>query len=563
MVPAALPRLRLNVALPAAAGLVALLSAGINLWYFSADATPPSYDEAWYLEIACRLYHALSDQGPWAFYREYAAAFKFKAPLISVLPLPFFLFSGLSMDSALLVNIAALLLLAFYLFRLGRLLFGETTAALSVLIAMTFPLLYALSRRYFVEFALSAVVTATVYHLIASQELRRENHNRALGVLLGAGILLKSLYPLYLLGPLTDFFLRKHRELGGNFRRKMGRPLRTILVIAVPIALTWYAHNALYTAGFMLRAAFGDIAAHYGSTRVFTPGVLLNYWLDFVNGTVSPYYALAAFSVGAALWLRLPSGKRLHRLRRHWRENSGLRLTTLWFFVPFAITTLSVNKDPRFLAPALPALALLLAAGLDRLTQGRRWRLAALAAFFIMPLNLYALQTFGAAPIPEFRLGPFKVLATRSGYGTPPDPTPRPRQQWLVDRIAEEISYRPAVVMSGIESPHFNANTLSYFSARRNHPLKFVNYGYAETRIERTVARMREKEADFLLLIDGVPPDRVPPEVRKLDAQIRELIRQNRLPFKRIAKFDPGSGIKTVLYRRTAPIRMFGAPSRP
>ena len=70
-------------------------------------------DEPWpaSLENAARFYHAFVDDGPAGLYRAYAASFRFKAPLISLLPFPIFLIAGPSHDAALSVNLVALALL--------------------------------------------------------------------------------------------------------------------------------------------------------------------------------------------------------------------------------------------------------------------------------------------------------------------------------------------------------------------------------------------------------------------------------------------------------------------
>jgi len=354
-------RLRIGRISPAAwaAAAAVLACCAVNLWYFRAETHPPTFDDAWYLEIACRLYHALRDSGPAAFYRIYASAFLFKAPLISVLALPPFLLFGPSHDAALLVNLAATIMLGTYLFLLGRRLFSETVGLLAVLIALTLPLIAGLTHRFFVEIPLTAVVTATIYHLAAADGLRRRTHVRTVGAFAGAGLLLKVLYPMFVIGPFVDALWRRWRESRGGFLRAVEPPLKTIIVWSGLIALTWYAHNLLYTAGYIYMASFGKVAARYGSTSPLQPAVLFGYWHKLIENGLSYYYFLAAAATAAAL---------LFRNRSCLRVGPALGLLLPWLLVPLFLGTIGVNKAIRFMTPALPAFALLLAAGLDSLT---------------------------------------------------------------------------------------------------------------------------------------------------------------------------------------------------
>src|SRR5688500_18592464 len=120
----------------------------LSLWHIRTARMPPTFDDAWYLEVSYRLFHALREGRLAEFGSLYANAFRLKAPLISVLPLPFYVLFGPSQDAACLVNLAALAALGWYVFRLGTRLGGEAVGALAVALAMTFPMLAGLSRRF-------------------------------------------------------------------------------------------------------------------------------------------------------------------------------------------------------------------------------------------------------------------------------------------------------------------------------------------------------------------------------------------------------------------------------
>ena len=89
----------------------------LNIHWISEDKRPTAYDDSWYLENAFNLYHRLTKDGPFAFFQAFLASFRVKAPLIAVLPLPFFLTFGPSLDAALLINCLFLVVINVYLFR--------------------------------------------------------------------------------------------------------------------------------------------------------------------------------------------------------------------------------------------------------------------------------------------------------------------------------------------------------------------------------------------------------------------------------------------------------------
>jgi len=131
---------------------------GINESYYRRDLRPPAYDQAWYLETSLLLYQAFTDQDWGRLAYHYRTAFQIKAPLISVLPLPFYLLLGPGPDSALAANSLLLAVSNVYLFLLGHRLFSAAVGFWAVIFYQTMPLAYGLSRTLLTE---SAMLTVT------------------------------------------------------------------------------------------------------------------------------------------------------------------------------------------------------------------------------------------------------------------------------------------------------------------------------------------------------------------------------------------------------------------
>ena len=143
----------------------------VNDAYYRANTQTPTYDEAWYMETSLHLYHRLTDGNLNEFLDAFRRAFGTKAPLLSLLPLPFYLVFGTSHHSALLVNSLFLAVSNLYLFLLVRRLFSAEAGLASVVFYQTMPLVYGLSRAVMAEYGLSTLIIVWLYYLVASNRL--------------------------------------------------------------------------------------------------------------------------------------------------------------------------------------------------------------------------------------------------------------------------------------------------------------------------------------------------------------------------------------------------------
>ena len=121
-----------------------------------------------------------------------------KAPLIAVLPLPFYLVFGSTPLIALFVNLALTLIFYFFFFKLMTLSGNSKSVAFfATIIISTMPLFYGLARYFFVEFGLMTMVVIWLYLLLKTSGLKSERYLVALGVVSGLGMLMKFHFYLY------------------------------------------------------------------------------------------------------------------------------------------------------------------------------------------------------------------------------------------------------------------------------------------------------------------------------------------------------------------------------
>jgi 4-amino-4-deoxy-L-arabinose transferase-like glycosyltransferase len=332
------------------AGMLSAAFAGATLLWLCLDRTPPNWDDAWYLTNSLTVYDALAHDGISGYFAKLNSVFGFKAPLIAGLPTPFYLIFGRRWHAAYLVNITSMAILFFALYRISRRWWNSRAAVLTIAIAGTMPLLYGLARWYLVEYALTALVALAIYIIVESGDLEKPGKALLFGAACGLGLLLKVSFPLFVL-PAFLFVWIKSR-----FR---GQYLLLASLACVVLALPWYAFHLRPTIENAIAAGFGESATVQGTGPIFTLRAMRTYLYRVTSEGVSGYYIWLTILITA--WTSLQSGGRAF-LRSLTSKAPALIL--LWL-LPFALFLFGGNKDVRYIAPILPAFALLAAAVLD------------------------------------------------------------------------------------------------------------------------------------------------------------------------------------------------------
>jgi 4-amino-4-deoxy-L-arabinose transferase-like glycosyltransferase len=239
--------------------------------------------------------------------------------------------------------------------------YDDATGLLAGAIAATSFGYFALGRMALPDLPLAFFVTLAIWAALVAT-LEREAHPgrwvvmSALGVALG--FLMKG--PLGLILPLlviVPVVLVERRSL--NLRG--GDVLLGVMVFAV-VALPWYGamwyvHGTPYLESFFL----GDNLERFATDRFNDPRPWW-FYLPIAAGGLLPWSPLLLLWVGPALGTLM---------RRHDVGTTETRLL-FWVLLPLAFFTLSVGKQPRYILPILPPLAILLAATITERT--RAWR---------------------------------------------------------------------------------------------------------------------------------------------------------------------------------------------
>ena len=231
---------------------------------------------------------------------------------------------------------------------------------------------FAMARAALPDLPLTFCITLTIWAALRAIDAGRERGATkwwtVAGIGAGAGFLMKG--PVALVVPdlvLLPILWREWRRTRLDVRG-MALAVLTALVIGLPwYVAMWLEHGNPYLQSFFVADNFERFATErFNEARPFW------FYVPVLLGGLLPWSLfLVVFVVGD-----LPSARtRISRL-----ADSDWRLL-LWAIMPLLFFTLSIGKQPRYILPVLPPLAVLLARGLleriDTAGSHRRWPLSA------------------------------------------------------------------------------------------------------------------------------------------------------------------------------------------
>lgn len=243
----------------------------------------------------------------------------------------------------------------------GRRWYDETTGLLAGAIVATNFGYFSIGRMALPDLPLTFCITLSIWAAFVST-LESERSPRKFVVLaalgLGLGFLMKG--PVGLVIPalvIVPVLMIERRSIGLN-------PVDIVLgfVIMLAVALPWYVAMWMQHGNAYLQSFFvGDNFERFATDRFNDPRPLW-FYLPVVAGGLLPWTPLALTWLGPITQF-LRGRRGLHTI--------DLRLL-MWAALPLIFYTLSVGKQPRYILPVLPPLALLLASSIVERTQEHR-----------------------------------------------------------------------------------------------------------------------------------------------------------------------------------------------
>ncbi len=422
-------------------GLWVLSTAADRLW-LALDQRLPAWDQADYLNSAVDHGRALGllAGGGWPGWDGLLDLSPKIPPLASLVNGTVMAISGQAPDQAswALALWHGLLLLVVACW--GRQLQGRSFGLLAAALLAVAPALASLRVDYTLDLPVSAASVLALWLLGRWQAPRGGGWCQALAAALAvtAAILVKQSALLVLVPPCL---WAAGRGLG-----QRGRRLQVLAALARVLALVlpWLHHNWITTLGGTERAVVESGAAEGDPTGLGLASLL---WYPRLWGSQLGPLSVAVGLGGLALaaWRchhRLPSLLRqpLRALPPGWPWLLGCGLSG-WLF-----TSLSPNKDPRYIAPVLPLLVLILAWGWRELAIWLQPRLGRPASAGLLGLGLLGATGFTAQQ---------QAQAIQRSAGSP--------AAEVMASLRQRLGQRPGTVMLVANSADLNEHTLTSF----------------------------------------------------------------------------------------------------
>lgn len=419
-----------------AAALVYLVAA--NLIWIARDTRPPYWDMADKQISALNIYDAVSASGIRAI-----SAIPFLSgaypPLYPSIIAAFYSAFGRTADAALWANIPAIVLLLAATYAIGSRVLKPVGAAAAAMIVTFLPLLLWLSRESMIDYWLTSVVALAMWMLVRTDEFSDRTRSIIFGVVCGLGMLTKWTFVFFVILPAL-WFARKN--------------LRNALVAAVAAAAVsayWYAF-AIRNVLQLLSAASGQSLIEADPDRFSFAAVV--FYVRALEGSQLFLPLFVAFLAGLVLLI--------FDFNREWAP------VVLWILGGWVGLLLFQNKDPRYTAPLLPAVALISA----QVFQRKQALLAALVPLLLMQ---HYLVSFGIPWLPRevvLAKGGEGVITydwnlyTQNyfGWGAPA------QEDWKIDYVLKKIAPAGnAIVRLGIvpDIPRFDVPAF-VFTAKRD-----------------------------------------------------------------------------------------------
>ena len=256
-------------------------------------------------------------------------------------------------------------------FACARRWYDDRTAVLAGAITATSFGYVAVARQALPDLALACFVTAATWAAFeALVAVPRPAGRRRLGWLVAAGVALAAgfltkgpvgiVLPALIVGPpavwrcLVEGRARAGRP-GPPFARLAG-DVGLLAVVCVALTLPWFgAMTATHGVAYLERFFIAENVERFATARYNDPRPI-GYYVPIVIGGLLPWSPLML------VWWR-PVRRMLARARRIEPAEVWLGL---WAAAPLVFYSISVGKQPRYMLPVLPPLAILLARGVSR-----------------------------------------------------------------------------------------------------------------------------------------------------------------------------------------------------
>lgn len=243
---------------------------------------------------------------------------------------------------------------------LARRWYDDDTALLAGAIVATSFGYVALGRMALPDLPLALCITATIGAVLVAVDDRVPTRPwlRAAALAAALGFLLKGPLAVVIPALVVLPIVLIERRLSRLSATDLAQALLLFAIVALPwYGAMWWRHGTPYLESFFI----GDNLERFATDRFNDPRPWW-YYLPVIVGGVAPWSPFLLLGAGATLRLITARGA----------PGSLETRLTIWVVAPLLLLTASVGKQPRYVLPLLPPLAVLLAHGITERTRTRR-----------------------------------------------------------------------------------------------------------------------------------------------------------------------------------------------
>lgn len=331
---------------------------GLHFIWLSRHEVEPTYDTAGHLITSIECWYLLKYQ-PKQLIPGLFSLGTVHPPLLPLCMAGAYMIAGnLHAKTALLVNVFFMVILMVVVYKLGSQLFDRRTGMLSAVLIITFPALFGYMKQHRHEVLVSTFVIALTWALWNSHGFTVRRWSIVAGVVMAGGLFCKITFPIYALGALTSAFLRMCIRAEIPWKRRLTN-IGWFVTFSV-IGLSWYIiciENILDKLTFSKRWA-----QTWGVLLAPGPHPWLRYLCDLPARQI----------------MLIPFGLFLYGITSSILNPSvNYRFLPISFIVSYVLINMhSLDKATPHFIPMLPWVALIAAAGINRLSCWRWYAVA-------------------------------------------------------------------------------------------------------------------------------------------------------------------------------------------
>ena len=424
-----------------------------SIWLLK-DASSPSWDRAAHARFGLEFLRLFQHPQDLTLLKLLDVS-NYWPPFFHLCSVPFTMALGFSVEAMAATNFLFLVIAVFSIYRIGERLFDRSVGIGAVVLTLLYPMIYALSRDVLIDFALVAMVMLSLHCVLESDAGLDARRSALLGVVLGCAVLTKWTAVVFVAVPAVVWLVVCLRRNRPTFRAAVGS-LGVVALVAAMVAFPWYQHaRAAFLEG--ATAAFAATPAEEGDpTRIIDS--LRWYWGAVLSALVLKPLLFPTLLGLAAFFARV----------RAWAG---------WIFLLSAIVPTAVffvaipNKDPRYVTPLLPLVAMMVAAGI----RAFPWKAVRLATWlFIVAAGVY-----------QFYAVSFGFPVSVSHFYTHPPVRPDWKVNEILDAMSRIPTQHPLRVAVLPDAPDFEPNIFMLDAAVKSLPMQIDGFGHGAERVER------------------------------------------------------------------------------